>query len=275
MLAIRDCMRSIPNDVVTVNLEMAYSAGQFLLSSGTRGKRYALAHAKVLLHQGSAGIGGTAMDIAIQAEDLRSARHAPSARLAVHARRARATAAPVEAARAPAHPRVRAPAHPRVRAPETARRCPSGEQSGPERAAARRSPMAQALRTPRVAPTTTPATHNLTSRLDLRSDGVLFIAAACVPAFAVLAAAVLLGRRRTVLPSVAALLDTPAGAHRAAHPAARPEARHRVREEDRVRPAVSDSGEKIWVDENEVMWHEIVSWSGPDTAYTIPMVLDA
>ncbi|WP_153504874.1 ClpP family protease [Cumulibacter manganitolerans] len=74
MLAIRDCMRAIPNDVVTVNIGMAYSAGQFLLSSGTRGKRFAMPHAKVLLHQGSAGIGGTAMDIAIQAGDLRSTR---------------------------------------------------------------------------------------------------------------------------------------------------------------------------------------------------------
>lgn len=74
MLAIRDCMRAIPNDVVTVNLGMAYSAGQFLLSSGTPGRRYALTHSKVLLHQGSAGIGGTAMDIAIQADDLRRTR---------------------------------------------------------------------------------------------------------------------------------------------------------------------------------------------------------
>jgi len=74
MLAIRDCMRSIPNDVVTVNVGMAYSAGQFLLSAGTRGKRYISTHAKVLLHQGSAGIGGTAMDIAIQADDLRRTR---------------------------------------------------------------------------------------------------------------------------------------------------------------------------------------------------------
>lgn len=74
MLAIRDCMRSIPCDVVTVNLGMAYSAGQFLLSSGTRGKRYALAQSKVLLHQGSAGIGGSAQDIAIQADDLRRTR---------------------------------------------------------------------------------------------------------------------------------------------------------------------------------------------------------
>jgi len=74
MLAIRDCMRAVPNDVSTVNLGMAYSAGQFLLSSGTRGKRYVMPHAKVLLHQGSAGIGGTAMDIAIQADDLRRTR---------------------------------------------------------------------------------------------------------------------------------------------------------------------------------------------------------
>lgn len=74
MLAIRDCMRAIPNDVVTINLGMAYSAGQFLLSSGTKGRRATMPHAKVLLHQGSAGIGGTAMDIAIQADDLRHTR---------------------------------------------------------------------------------------------------------------------------------------------------------------------------------------------------------
>jgi ATP-dependent Clp protease, protease subunit len=76
MLAIRDCMRAIPNDVVTVNLGMAYSAGQFLLSAGTRGKRYTLQHAKVLLHQGSAGIGGTAMDIAIPSSRLSTTRAA-------------------------------------------------------------------------------------------------------------------------------------------------------------------------------------------------------
>lgn len=74
MLAIRDCMRAIPNDVITVNIGMAYSAGQFLLSAGTRGKRYILARSKVLLHQGSSGIGGAAQDIAIQADDLRRTR---------------------------------------------------------------------------------------------------------------------------------------------------------------------------------------------------------
>ena len=74
MLAIRDTMRAIPNDVATVNIGMAYSAGQFLLSSGTPGKRFSLPHSKVLLHQGSGGIGGTAQDIEIQAADMRHTR---------------------------------------------------------------------------------------------------------------------------------------------------------------------------------------------------------
>jgi ATP-dependent Clp protease, protease subunit len=74
MLAIRDVMKLIPNDVSTLALGIAASAGQFLLSAGTRGKRFALPHARILLHQGSAGIGGTAMDIAIQADDLRHTR---------------------------------------------------------------------------------------------------------------------------------------------------------------------------------------------------------
>lgn len=74
MLAIRDCIRAVPCDVVTVNVGMAYSAGQFLLSAGSPGRRLSLQHAKVLLHQGSAGFGGTAMDIAIQADDLRHTR---------------------------------------------------------------------------------------------------------------------------------------------------------------------------------------------------------
>lgn len=74
MLAIRDLMRLVPCDVQTLNLGMAYSAGQFLLSAGARGKRRALPHAKVLLHQGSAGIGGAAVDVALQADDLRQVR---------------------------------------------------------------------------------------------------------------------------------------------------------------------------------------------------------
>ncbi|MBD8020988.1 ClpP family protease [Brevibacterium gallinarum] len=74
MLAIRDVMRTIPNDVSTLVFGIAYSAGQFLLSAGTKGKRRALPHARVLMHQGSAGIGGSAVDISLQADDLRHTR---------------------------------------------------------------------------------------------------------------------------------------------------------------------------------------------------------
>lgn len=74
MLAIRDVMRMIPNDVSTLAFGMACSAGQFLLSSGHPGKRYALPHSLVLLHQGSAGIGGVATDVEIQADHLRATR---------------------------------------------------------------------------------------------------------------------------------------------------------------------------------------------------------
>jgi ATP-dependent Clp protease, protease subunit len=71
MLAIRDVMRLLPCEVSTLALGLACSAGQFLLSSGTAGRRYALPHARILLHQGSAGIGGTAVDVEVQADDLR------------------------------------------------------------------------------------------------------------------------------------------------------------------------------------------------------------
>jgi ATP-dependent Clp protease, protease subunit len=74
MLAIRDVMRLIPNDVSTLALGFACSAGQFLLSSGTKGKRRALPHARILMHQGSSGIGGSAVDVEVQADDLRHMR---------------------------------------------------------------------------------------------------------------------------------------------------------------------------------------------------------
>jgi ATP-dependent Clp protease, protease subunit len=74
MLAIRDVMRLIPCDVATLALGIACSAGQFLLSSGTRGKRYALPHSRILMHQGSAGIGGSAVEVELQAADLRRTR---------------------------------------------------------------------------------------------------------------------------------------------------------------------------------------------------------
>ena len=74
MLAIRDIMRLIPNDVATLALGLACSAGQFLLSAGTKGKRRALPHARILMHQGSSGIGGSTVDVEVQADDLRYTR---------------------------------------------------------------------------------------------------------------------------------------------------------------------------------------------------------
>jgi ATP-dependent Clp protease, protease subunit len=71
MLAIRDVMRLVPCDVSTLVLGLACSAGQFLLSAGTKAKRFALPHARILMHRGSAGIGGSAVDIEVQADDLR------------------------------------------------------------------------------------------------------------------------------------------------------------------------------------------------------------
>ncbi|MFT7840431.1 ATP-dependent Clp protease proteolytic subunit [Saccharothrix sp. BKS2] len=74
MLAIRDVMRLVPCDVATFALGLACSAGQFLLSAGTPGKRFALPHARIMMHQGSAGIGGSAVEVQVQADDLRHTR---------------------------------------------------------------------------------------------------------------------------------------------------------------------------------------------------------
>ena len=74
MLAIRDIMQTVPCEVSTLAFGIACSAGQFLLSAGARGKRRALPSARVLMHQGSAGIGGSAVDIELQADDLRHTR---------------------------------------------------------------------------------------------------------------------------------------------------------------------------------------------------------
>ncbi len=69
-MAIYDTMQYIPNDVATVAMGLAASMGQFLLSAGAKGKRYALPHARIMMHQPSGGIGGTASDIKIQAEQM-------------------------------------------------------------------------------------------------------------------------------------------------------------------------------------------------------------
>ncbi len=67
-MAIFDTMQWISNDVATVAMGLAASMGQFLLSAGTRGKRFALPHSRIMMHQPSGGLGGTASDIRIQAE---------------------------------------------------------------------------------------------------------------------------------------------------------------------------------------------------------------
>ncbi|WP_211786327.1 ATP-dependent Clp protease proteolytic subunit [Kitasatospora viridis] len=69
-MAIYDTMQYIKNDVVTIAMGMAASMGQFLLTAGTPGKRFALPNAEILMHQPSAGLGGSATDIRIQAEQL-------------------------------------------------------------------------------------------------------------------------------------------------------------------------------------------------------------
>lgn len=70
-MAIYDTMQLVKPDIVTVAMGFAASMGQFLLSAGAQGKRYALPHSRVMMHQPSAGLGGTASDIAISAEVFR------------------------------------------------------------------------------------------------------------------------------------------------------------------------------------------------------------
>ena len=67
-MAIYDTMQLIEPDVATIAVGMAASMGQFLLSSGTPGKRFITSHARVLMHQPSGGVGGTATDVRINAE---------------------------------------------------------------------------------------------------------------------------------------------------------------------------------------------------------------
>lgn len=69
-MAIYDTMKYAPCDVATYAMGLAASMGQFLLTAGTKGKRYALPHARILMHQPSAGVGGTASDIAIQVQQF-------------------------------------------------------------------------------------------------------------------------------------------------------------------------------------------------------------
>ena len=74
-MAIYDTMQLIEPDVATWGMGMCASMGQFLLSSGAPGKRYALANSRIMMHQPHSGVGGTATDIAIQAEIFGKLKH--------------------------------------------------------------------------------------------------------------------------------------------------------------------------------------------------------
>ena len=83
-MAIYDTMQFVNNDVATYGMGLAASMGQFLLCAGAKGKRYALPHARVMMHQPSGGIGGTAADIAIQAEQMLYVKKLLAERIAFH-----------------------------------------------------------------------------------------------------------------------------------------------------------------------------------------------
>jgi len=83
-LAIYDTMQYVPCDVSTVCMGMAASMGQFLLCAGTPGKRYALPHSRILMHQPSGGFQGQAADIAIQAEQIIYLKRMMAERIAFH-----------------------------------------------------------------------------------------------------------------------------------------------------------------------------------------------
>jgi ATP-dependent Clp protease protease subunit len=83
-MAIYDTMQFVSNDVATGAVGLAASMGQFLLCAGAKGKRYATPHARIMMHQPSGGIGGTASDIAIQAEQMLYTKKVMQERIAFH-----------------------------------------------------------------------------------------------------------------------------------------------------------------------------------------------
>ncbi|CAB4335569.1 MAG: ATP-dependent Clp protease proteolytic subunit [Actinobacteria bacterium] len=83
-MAIYDTMQFVKNDVATVAMGLAASMGQFLLCAGANGKRYALPHARIMMHQPSGGIGGTASDIKIQAEQMMYTKNTMAELIAEH-----------------------------------------------------------------------------------------------------------------------------------------------------------------------------------------------
>src|SRR5438270_6537492 len=83
-LAIYDTMQFVPCDVSTVCMGLAASMGQFLLCSGTPGKRFSLPHSRILMHQPSGQARGQAADIAIQAEQIVYLKKMMAERIAFH-----------------------------------------------------------------------------------------------------------------------------------------------------------------------------------------------
>ncbi|RLA71113.1 MAG: ATP-dependent Clp endopeptidase proteolytic subunit ClpP [Epsilonproteobacteria bacterium] len=69
-LSMFDTMNYIKPDIVTICIGQAASMGAFLLSSGTKGKRYALPNARIMIHQPSGGAQGQSTDIQIQAQEI-------------------------------------------------------------------------------------------------------------------------------------------------------------------------------------------------------------
>jgi ATP-dependent Clp protease protease subunit len=83
-MAIYDTMQFIGCDVATICMGLAASMGQFLLCAGAPGKRFALPHARIMMHQPSGGVRGQASDIAIQAEQLIYIKRLMAERIAHH-----------------------------------------------------------------------------------------------------------------------------------------------------------------------------------------------
>ena len=83
-MAIYDTMQFIRSDVATICMGLGASMGQFLLSAGAAGKRFALPHARIMMHQPSGGIRGPASDIKIQAEQLAYVKRLMAERIAFH-----------------------------------------------------------------------------------------------------------------------------------------------------------------------------------------------
>jgi ATP-dependent Clp protease protease subunit len=83
-MAVYDTMQFIEPDVATVCMGLAASMGQFLLCAGAKGKRFSLPHTRILMHQPSGGVRGTAIDIAGQAENMRHTKNVVAERIALH-----------------------------------------------------------------------------------------------------------------------------------------------------------------------------------------------